>query len=163
MEHSSIFIVTASIYFQKKLLFSKIVTASITIHKEPNTIAAIVVSNNGILGGINHIVDIRILFQDNSFCFLALLSHKLRPGKLIATYKCTSSGGSVLATISTWDCNLISEWKENCLSTRQNVKTKSYGNWGGKEYWAGRPIEDGTTWLQAFLVQVLRKMWKAYL
>jgi hypothetical protein len=101
MEHSSIFIVTASIYFQKKLLFSKIVTASITIHKEPNTIAAIVVSNNGILGGINHIVDIRILFQDNSFCFLALLSHKLRPGKLIATYKCTSSGGSVLATIST--------------------------------------------------------------
>jgi len=49
--------------------------------------------------------------------------------------------------------------KENCMSTRQNVKTKSYGSWGGKEYWAGRPIEDGMTWLQALLVQVLWKMW----
>lgn len=75
-----------------------IVTTSIAIHKEPNTIAAIVVSNNGILRGINHIGDTRIFFQDNSSCFLALLSHKLRPGKLTATYKCTSFGGLDLAT-----------------------------------------------------------------
>ena len=58
------------------------------------------------------------------------------------------------------------------MSTRQNVKTKPYGNWDRKEYWAGRPgnwdrkeywasrpIEDGSTWLQALLVQVLWKLW----
>ena len=83
-----------------------VVTASITIHKEPNTIAAVVISNNGIWRSINHRSDIRILFQNHSFCFLALLSHQLGPEKLIASYKCTSFGGLSHGTISIWHCDI---------------------------------------------------------
>ena len=39
------------------------------------------------------------------------------------------------------------------MDTKHNMKTRSYGTWRWKDYWAGKPIQDGMTWLQVFLVQ----------
>ena len=39
------------------------------------------------------------------------------------------------------------------MDTKHNMKTRSYGTWRWKDYWAGKPIQDGMTWLQVFIVQ----------
>jgi len=62
-----------------------VVAASITVHDDPDAIAAVLVRNNGVLRGVNHGIDRRILSLNHSFCLLALLPHQLRPGKLTPT------------------------------------------------------------------------------
>ena len=135
-----------------------IVTASITIHKEPNTVAAVVTSNNGIWRSINHSSDIRILFLNHSFCFLALLSHQLRPEKLIASYKCTSFGGLDMEQFEYG--NMISKWIEKGVWILNIIWKQGLMALGvGRIIGLANPFRMVWHGCKFFLCKVLWKMW----